>query len=160
MNIFTLYFATLSLKSGAVSNIDLVKDVKQTAFEIGTNLCTPILIIQNEKSQPPIDSQYPCSLMVYCTTKSPPIVPCQIPEYAQVLLEDQKFHSVYSGSDLEKVCFCYLSEDYLSKSALSKVSYVLHKPILLYEGTNPNVADLIDNCTECLHVRLAPPDCI
>lgn len=160
MNIFTLYFANLSLKSGGVFNIDLVKDVKQAAFEIGTNLCTPILIIQNGKSQPPIASQHPCPLIVYCTTKSPTIVPLQIIEYAQVLIEDQKLHSVYSGSDLEKVCFCYLNEDYLSKSALSKVSSVLHKPILLYEGTNPNVADLIDNCTEWLHIRLAPPDCI
>lgn len=158
MNIFTLYNATLSPQAKSIFSIDLINDVKRAAFEIGTNLRILILIIQNSNIQTPIASQHPQSSIVYCTTAPPHMTPNKTHEYAQVLLEDPNFISVYSNSDLTNVCFCYLNEDYVSKNALKQIERVQPKPILLYEGANPDVADLIDGCTEWVHIRLAPPD--
>lgn len=158
MNIFTLYYATLSPQTKSVFSIDLVNDVNRAAFEIGMNLRIAILIIQNPNFQTPIASQHPQSSIVYCTTEPPHMTPNKIHEYAQVLLEDPNFNSVFSNSDLVDVCFCYLNEDYMSKNAVNQIKSVQQKPILLYEGANPTVADLIDGCAEWIHIRLAPPD--
>ena len=114
MNIFTLYYATLSPQTKSVLSIDLVNDVNRAAFEIGMKLRTLILIIQNSNIQTPIASQHPQSSIVYCTAAPPHMTPNKIHEYAQILLEDPNFISVYSSSGLMNVCFCYLSEDYKS----------------------------------------------